>query len=125
MNPVEFYKDAEGQYQFRVKAGNGEIVATGEGYTTAADAAEGVQALRRALDADTQAYVAELVEANERLSQQVNHQRRYGNGGWIEAPGISVDPILRVDECLLSHDLTCQRQDDAHLEACHGGASDG
>lgn len=30
----EVYQDARGEFRFRLKAGNGEIVATGEGYKT-------------------------------------------------------------------------------------------
>ncbi len=39
----EVYKDQRGEYRFRLKAGNGEIVATGESYETKA----GVKASRR------------------------------------------------------------------------------
>lgn len=37
------------EYRFRVRARNGEIVASSEGYTTRAAAEKGVRALRRAL----------------------------------------------------------------------------
>ncbi|MEA2774421.1 MAG: uncharacterized protein QOD93_7383 [Acetobacteraceae bacterium] len=38
----DLYKDSRGEFRFRLKAGNGEIIATGEGYTTKAgvDAAQ-------------------------------------------------------------------------------------
>lgn len=48
-NNVDIYPDSEGGWRFRVKAANHEIVASGESYSTKAGAAEGVQALRRAL----------------------------------------------------------------------------
>ncbi len=44
----EIYKDARGEYRFRLKAGNGEVVATGESYPTAAGARAGVAAVKRA-----------------------------------------------------------------------------
>jgi uncharacterized protein YegP (UPF0339 family) len=31
---VEVYEDKAGKYRFRLKAGNGEVVATGEAYET-------------------------------------------------------------------------------------------
>lgn len=34
----EVYQDKGGSYRFRLKAGNGEVVATGQGYTTMAGA---------------------------------------------------------------------------------------
>lgn len=44
----EVYEDAKGQYRFRLKAGNGEIVATGEAYSTKDGAHRGCEAVRRA-----------------------------------------------------------------------------
>ncbi len=44
----EIYRDAKGQFRFRLKAGNGEIVATGESYPTLAGAKKGVEAVQRA-----------------------------------------------------------------------------
>ena len=41
----EIYKDKAGKYRFRLKAGNGEIVASGEAYETKASAKDGVQAV--------------------------------------------------------------------------------
>ena len=48
MPKFEVYQSRDGQYRWRLKAGNGEIVATSEGYTTRASAkrsAENVQAI--------------------------------------------------------------------------------
>ncbi|MGV9263081.1 YegP family protein [Kitasatospora sp. NPDC003701] len=44
----EVYEDAGGKYRFRLKAGNGEIVATGQGYASKEAAHKGVDAVRRA-----------------------------------------------------------------------------
>lgn len=46
----EIYQDARGEYRFRLKAGNGEIVATGEGYASKAGAIGGTEAVQRAAD---------------------------------------------------------------------------
>jgi uncharacterized protein YegP (UPF0339 family) len=46
----EVYQDKGGSYRFRLKAGNGEVVATGQGYTTMAGAKEGCAAVQRAAD---------------------------------------------------------------------------
>jgi uncharacterized protein YegP (UPF0339 family) len=44
----EIYTDSKGEYRFRLKAGNGEIIATGEGYKSKASAINGVDAVKRA-----------------------------------------------------------------------------
>jgi uncharacterized protein YegP (UPF0339 family) len=44
----EIYKDKRGEYRFRLKAGNGKIVATGESYKTKAGVKEGIEAVKRA-----------------------------------------------------------------------------
>ncbi len=44
----EIYTDAKGEYRFRLKAGNGEVVATGESYQTKSGVINGVDAVKRA-----------------------------------------------------------------------------
>jgi len=44
----EVYKDKAGEYRFRLKAGNGEIVANGQGYKSLSGAKEGCAAVERA-----------------------------------------------------------------------------
>ena len=50
----ELYKDARGEFRFRLKAGNGEVIAVAsEGYTTKAAAKNGIDSIRRnAADAE-------------------------------------------------------------------------
>lgn len=44
----ELYKDKKGEFRFRLKAGNGETVATGESSPTKAGAKAGIEAVKRA-----------------------------------------------------------------------------
>ena len=46
----EVYEDRSGKYRFRLKAGNGEVVASGEAYETKASAKAGCEAVMRAAD---------------------------------------------------------------------------
>lgn len=46
---IELYEDEAGEHRWRLRAANGEIVATGEGYTRPEDAARGFKAARRAM----------------------------------------------------------------------------
>jgi uncharacterized protein len=44
----EVYQDRAGKFRFRLKAANGEIVASGEGYESKAGAHKGCEAVQRA-----------------------------------------------------------------------------
>lgn len=53
-NPkFEVYKDKKGEFRFRLKAGNGEIIATGESYKAKAGCLNGIESIRKnAADAE-------------------------------------------------------------------------
>ena len=55
-NPkFELYQDKAGEYRFRLKASNGEIIAVGEGYTTKANCKNGIASIgRNAPDAEVE-----------------------------------------------------------------------
>ncbi|OZD68937.1 DUF1508 domain-containing protein [Rhodococcoides fascians] len=42
----ELYTDSAGKYRFRLKAGNGEIIASGEAYNSKAAAQNGIESVR-------------------------------------------------------------------------------
>ena len=47
-NPkFEIYTDKAGEYRFRLKARNGEIIATSEGYTAKAGCENGIESVRK------------------------------------------------------------------------------
>lgn len=46
----EVYKDRGGKYRFRLKASNGQVVATGEAYETKASALKGCESVQKAAD---------------------------------------------------------------------------
>lgn len=49
----ELYEDKAGDWRFRLKAGNGEVIATGQGYASKAGAQNGIESVRRnAADAE-------------------------------------------------------------------------
>ena len=43
----EVYQDKAGEYRFRLKASNGEIIATGEGYKAKAGVLNGIESIRK------------------------------------------------------------------------------
>jgi uncharacterized protein YegP (UPF0339 family) len=44
---IEVYVGADGKFRFRVKASNGEIIASGEGYNSKAACMDGIEALKK------------------------------------------------------------------------------
>lgn len=54
----EVYEDKSGSFRFRLKAGNGETIATSQGYTSKASALKGVESVR----ANAQAQVVDLTD---------------------------------------------------------------
>ena len=43
----ELYKDTAGKFRFRLKASNGQVIATGEAYETKASALKGVASVQK------------------------------------------------------------------------------
>ena len=43
----ELYKDRKGQFRFRLKASNGQIIASGESYTTKRAAMNGINSIKK------------------------------------------------------------------------------
>ena len=54
----EIYLDGNGEHRFRLKAGNGEVIAISEGYTTRSACLNGIASVQR------NAPVAEIRDAN-------------------------------------------------------------
>lgn len=55
----EYYQDRAGKYRFRLKAGNGEIIATGEAYESKQGCLNGIESVRK------NAKTAAVVEASK------------------------------------------------------------
>lgn len=49
-NKFELYKDKKGEYRFRLKAGNGELILASEGYKDRAGALGGVESVKKNSD---------------------------------------------------------------------------
>jgi uncharacterized protein YegP (UPF0339 family) len=43
----ELYTDRSGEYRFRLKAGNGEVIAISEGYSSKSAALNGIDSVKR------------------------------------------------------------------------------
>ena len=43
----EVYQDKAGKYRFRLKAGNGEVIAVGEAYESKAGCMKGIESVRK------------------------------------------------------------------------------
>lgn len=56
----EVYKDAKGEFRFRLKAANGEVIAVGESYTTKQACLNGIESIKK------NAPAAEIVEVDNK-----------------------------------------------------------
>ena len=43
----ELYQDSAGKFRFRLKASNGQIIATGQGYESKASAMNGIESVKK------------------------------------------------------------------------------
>jgi uncharacterized protein YegP (UPF0339 family) len=57
----EWYVDKAGKYRFRLKAANGEMIATSEGYASKQGCVDGIESVRK------NAPIAKIVEAKEKV----------------------------------------------------------
>ena len=55
----EWYKDKKGKFRFRLKAANGEIIATSEAYSSKDGCVSGIESVKK------NASIAKVVEAKE------------------------------------------------------------
>jgi uncharacterized protein YegP (UPF0339 family) len=69
----EVYEDKAGKFRFRLKAGNGEVVATGEAYETKAAAKNGCKAVQRAADGAT---IVDLTDCSNSIGVEADRYRR-------------------------------------------------
>lgn len=47
MSKFEIYKDGQGEFRWRLRAANGEVIASGEGYTSKAGCKNGIESVRK------------------------------------------------------------------------------
>ena len=47
MAKFEIYKDKKGEFRWRLRAGNNQIIASGEGYTSKAGCKKGIKSMRK------------------------------------------------------------------------------
>lgn len=80
----EVYKDKAGKFRFRLKAGNGEIIAVGEAYESKTSAMHGIESIRSNAEAAT------LVDLTDQAGQMSgSHAGPAAPGGSAAKPGPS------------------------------------
>ncbi len=55
----EWYQDKAGKFRFRLKAGNGEVIAVSEGYSSKSSCVDGIESVKK------NAPIAKVVEAKK------------------------------------------------------------
>ncbi len=44
---IVYYKDKKGEFRFRLKASNGQVIATGEGYSSKSGCLNGIESVKK------------------------------------------------------------------------------
>ena len=71
----ELYTDSSGKYRFRLKAGNGEIIAVGEAYGSKTAAMNGIDSIKRqAAEASVHDMTADM--PNKQLHEKPGQERQ-------------------------------------------------
>ncbi len=86
MNTIDFFQDENGDWRFRVKGGNGEIVAASESYASESNARRGADHLFQIIQKE--AKPAETAEERVELTEEEANER--------------VDDLLAASWCYLS-----------------------
>ena len=66
----EIFKDKAGEFRFRLKAANGEIIAAGEGYTSKEGCLNGIKSIKK------NAPKAKIVEVDDKVKEGKAERRR-------------------------------------------------
>lgn len=94
MENIEVFEDSNGEWRFRIKANNGEIVAVSEAYTVQASAYRGADTLKRILDPE--------VPPLEEVEGSPKEISRASDGGLPRQPSTRVDELIAAAHCYLS-----------------------
>ena len=97
----ELYEDTAGEFRFRLKAANGEIVLASEGYTTKENALNGIESVRanagdplqyEKSETETGKFRFALTAKNHQvIGQSQNYESATGRDHGIEAVGRAAD----------------------------------
>ena len=72
----EIYKDKAGEFRFRLKAGNGEVIATGESYKAKAGCKNGIESVKKNA-ADAKVEIIDKAEEEVMAFLQMETQQQY------------------------------------------------
>jgi uncharacterized protein YegP (UPF0339 family) len=97
----ELYEDAAGEFRFRLKAANGEIVLSSQGYTTKVNALNGIESVKSNAGDPSQYERSETetgkfrfalkAKNHEVIGQSQNYESASGRDHGIEAVGRAAD----------------------------------
>jgi hypothetical protein len=73
----EVYLDARGKHRFRLKAGNGQIIAVGESYESMASCLGGIESIRKNAAGAT---LSDLTSQGPNMKHATKHKAGAGSG---------------------------------------------
>jgi len=81
----EIYKDKRGQYRYRLKAGNGETILTGQGYKTKAGVKNGIASIKKNSQIPERFVVSESRNKKSRFVLKAGNSQIIGQSELYEA----------------------------------------
>ena len=92
----ELYKDKAGEFRFRLKAGNGQIILASEGYTTKASAMNGIESVRKNSQSDDRFERAETKNGKPRFNLKAGNGQVIGTSETYESTSSRDNGIASV-----------------------------
>jgi uncharacterized protein YegP (UPF0339 family) len=92
----ELYTDKAGEYRFRLKAGNGQIILASEGYKTKASALNGIESVRKNSQDDARFERKETAGGKPRFNLKASNGQVIGTSESYESTSARENGIASV-----------------------------
>jgi uncharacterized protein YegP (UPF0339 family) len=92
----ELYKDKAGEFRFRLKAGNGQVILASEGYKTRASALKGIESVRKNSQTDARFERAETSGGKPRFNLKATNGQVIGTSETYESVSARDNGIASV-----------------------------
>jgi len=112
----ELYKDKAGEFRFRLKAANGQVILVSEGYTSRSRATNGIDSVRRNATDEARFEKVETVNGKWRFNVRASNGQVIGTSETYESASARDDAIAWVMKNVPDADFEAQSVDDREAE---------
>lgn len=92
----EIYKDKAGEFRFRLKAGNGQVILASEGYKAKASCTNGIESVRKNSQNDARFERKETKSGKPMFNLKATNGQVIGTSETYESPGACENGIASV-----------------------------